>query len=323
MVLKFLITGGLGHIGSELIRQYAKRDDIELIRILDNLSTQRYCSLFNLPSEKKYEFIEGDINNLEILKKAMQGIDVVIHLAAIADSTYAMIHPEETEKINLFGTQNVLNTAIAEGVKKLIFPSTTSVYGESKGIFDENSSDEACKPTGPYAECKRKAEKMVQEANGKGGIQTFILRKGTIFGKSMGMRFHTAINKFSYLTAINKPLTIWDNALENIRPYLGINDAVRAYEFIEKYGKPGEIYNVLTKNYPMQEIIDSIKKNNLNVKIEIVSSPLSNQKLFQISNEKIRKLGFEFRDDLTQSIKETIELFRRIHYSGIDNGNLE
>lgn len=322
MALNILITGALGHVGSALIRAYSKREDVSLIRMLDNLSTQRYCSLFNLPEGKKYQFIEGDINNIEILRKAMQNIDVVIHLAAIADATYAMAHPEETEKINLIGTQNVLNMAIETGVKKFIFPSTTSVYGEAEGTFDENSPNEVYKPVGPYAECKRKAEKIVQESNGKNGIQTFVIRKGTIFGKSIGMRFHTAINKFSYLTAINKPLTVWDSALDSIRPYLGINDATNAYEFIEKYGKPGEIYNVLTKNYPMREIISSIKKSSPEVSIEIVPSPLSNQKPFQISNEKIKKLGFEFKDDLTQSIKETVELFRKIHYSGIDNQNL-
>ena len=96
--MKVLITGGLGHIGSKLVRAYAKRTDIELIRILDNLSTQRYASLFDLP-EKKFEFIEGDIMDISILKKVMKDIDIVIHLASVTDAPSTINNPEVTNKI--------------------------------------------------------------------------------------------------------------------------------------------------------------------------------------------------------------------------------
>src|SRR3990167_243260 len=100
MGLKFLVTGGLGHIGSKLIREYSKRKDIELIRILDNFLVQRYCSLFDLPkTHVKYEFIEGDISNDEDLKKVMKDIDVVIHLASITDAPSTISKPKETERI--------------------------------------------------------------------------------------------------------------------------------------------------------------------------------------------------------------------------------
>ena len=317
MGLKFLVTGGLGHIGSKLVREYAKRDDIELIRIMDNFLVQRYCSLFNLPNGKRYEFIEGDIMNDGDLKKAMKDIDIVIHLASITDAPSTISKPQETERVNFEGTKKALDAAISAGVKKFLFPSSTSVYGEAEGIVDEEFKD--FKPSTPYAETKLNSERLLQSVGKEGKIHTVVLRMGTIFGTSIGMRFHTAINKFCYLAAMNRPLTVWDSALNSRRPYLGLNDDIRAFEFLEKNGKSGGVYNVVTKNYSMQEVIDSLRTIISNVKIEIVKSPVANQKPYHTSNEKIKSLGFEFHDDLRISMQETVELFRRTTYAGIDN----
>ena len=317
MGLKFLVTGGLGHIGSKLVREYAKRDDIELIRIMDNFLVQRYCSLFNLPNGKRYEFIEGDIMNDGDLKKAMKDIDIVIHLASITDAPSTISKPQETERVNFEGTKKALDAAISAGVKKFLFPSSTSVYGEAEGIVDEEFKD--FKPSTPYAETKLNSERLLQSVGKEGKIHTVVLRMGTIFGTSIGMRFHTAINKFCYLAAMNRPLTVWDSALNSRRPYLGLNDNIKAFEFLEKNGKSGEVYNVVTKNYSMQDVIDSIKEFIPVVKIEITKSPIINQKPYHASNEKMKSLGFEFKDDLRSSMKETIELFRRTTYVGIDN----
>lgn len=309
--MNVLITGGLGHIGAKLIREYSQRSDIELIRILDNISTQRYCSLFNLP-EKKYEFVEGDINDIETLRKAMKEIDLVIHLAAITDAPSTINNPEVTHKVNYEGTWNVINAAMHANVKKFMYSSTTSVYGEAEGIVDEDSPEEMYKPASPYAESKRKAEKLIQNITLETGFPAVILRKGTIFGTSIGMRFHTSINKFCYLAAMNKPLTVWDSALDSKRPYLGLNDCVRAYEFLEKYGKPGEIYNVVTGNFEMREIINTIKQFSPDLKITITKSPILNQKPYHVSNQKIIGLGFEFYDSLLDNVRETINLFKSI-----------
>ncbi|MBI5803154.1 NAD-dependent epimerase/dehydratase family protein [Candidatus Pacearchaeota archaeon] len=314
MGLKFLITGGLGHIGSKLIREYAKREDVELIRILDNFLAQRYCSLFDLPqTHVKYEFIEADIRDIEKVKDAMKNIDIVIHLASVTDAPSTINDPQLTHKVIFEGAWDVVNIAMQAKVKKFFYASTTSVYGEAEGIVDENSPEELYKPASPYAESKRKTEKLLQRIYQDTGFPIIILRKGTIFGTSIGMRFHTAVNKFCYLAAMNKPLTIWDSALNSKRPYLGLNDCIRAYEFLEKYGKPGEIYNVITNNFEMKEIIDAIKSVVPDVRIEITKSPLLNQKSYHVGDNKIRELGFVPKDDLQQNIKETVLLFKVIN----------
>ena len=310
--MKILVTGGLGHIGSKLIRKYAEKENVELIRILDNLSTQRYCSLFDLPNSVKYEFIEGDVNDINTVRKAVKDIDIVIHLASVTDAPSTINNHELTNKSVFEGTWNVLNGAMQANVKRFLYPSTTSVYGEAEGIVDEYCPEEVYRPASPYAEAKLKTEKLIQEIVKETGFPAIVLRKGTIFGTSIGMRFHTAINKFCYLAAMNRPLTIWDSALNSKRPYLGLNDCIRAYEFFETQGKNGEIYNVVTENFEMQEIINTIKNIVPNVKIQITKSPLLNQRPYHASNEKIKGLGFEFKDNLSEHIKETIEFFRAI-----------
>ncbi len=310
--MKILVTGALGHIGSKLIQEYAEREDVELIRLFDNLSTQRFPSLFNLPKDKKFEFIEGDINNIPDVRGAVKDIDIVVHLASVTDAPSTINNPDLTKKVICEGTWNVLNASMHAGVKRFLYASTTSVYGEAEGVVDENSSEEFYKPASPYAEWKRKTEKMLQEVAKQTGFPIIILRKGTIFGTSIGMRFHTAINKFCWLTSMNKPLTVWDSALNSKRPYLGLNDCVRAYQFFETKGVPGEIYNVVTKNFEMKEIIDTIKKIKPNTKIEITRSPLLNQKPYHVSGKKLEGLGFVFQDSLEDSMRETISLFEAI-----------
>ena len=285
----------------------------------DNLSTERYCSLFDLPkTHVKVEFIEGDINDIELLKKVVNDIDVVIHLAAMTNAPETINKPEECKRINFDGTQNVLKASIDAGVKKFIYPSSTSVYGEAEGIVDENTAMEDLNPSSPYAVYKLEAEKLVQEANGENGIETFVLRKGTIYGKSIGMRFHTAVNKFVWLACMNKSLTLWDSAINSKRPYLGLSDAIRAYEFIEKHGKPGELYNVLTKNYTVNEVVEAIRKHKPDLKVVITKSPLLNQKSYEVGDDKFRALGFEIKDDIIEFLGEEIRLFETI-----DNSDFE
>ncbi len=308
--MKILVTGALGHIGSKLIREYAKREDVEEIRILDNLSTQRYCSLFNLPEDVKYTFIEGDILKEEDLEKAMKDIDVIIHLAAITDAPSTINNREATFHTNLEGTKNLLKAAARAGVKKFLFPSTTSVYGEAEGLVDENYDN--YKPSSPYAEAKFAAERLVQDFCKVHGLNTNVLRLGTIFGTSVGMRFHTAVNKFCYLAALNKPLTVWENALDQKRPYLGLNDAIRAFQFVEKQGKPGELYNVLTENYTVRDMVEAIKSFIPEVKIQLTKSPILNQKSYFVSDKKFRELGFVPQDKVRECIGETLKLFRSI-----------
>ncbi len=116
--MKLLVTGALGHIGSRFIRSL-KPGDWESIVLLDDLSTQRYGSLFNLPEGVPFRFVEGDVCTAD-LERYFEGVDFVIHLAAITDAPSTFERPEEVERVNCEGTRRVAEACGSSG-SKLVF----------------------------------------------------------------------------------------------------------------------------------------------------------------------------------------------------------
>lgn len=308
---KVLVTGGLGHIGSKLIVNLAGRKDVGEIVILDNLHTERYCSLMNLPKNVRYNFIEGDIRNAVDVRKAMDGIDTVIHLAAITNAPETIKFPELTREVNYDATRLMLKIAKERNVEKFFFPSTTSVYGPATGFVDENYKK--CKPLTPYAEYKLKAENEVLKENGK--MKTCVARFGTIYGYSIGMRFHTAVNKFVFQAVNRQPITVWEDALDQKRPYLDLNDAINFINFFMDQKNDrffGEVYNVLTDNATVRNVINIIKKYVSNVEIKMTKNPIINQESYEVSRKRIEKRGFKFSGNMEKGVKETINSFKAL-----------
>jgi nucleoside-diphosphate-sugar epimerase len=179
-----------------------------------------------------------------------------------------------------------------------------------------NEKCEELYPQSPYAESKLMEEQAIQSAASH-GLQGVVLRLGTIHGISPGMRFHTAVNRFCFQAANNKPLTVWKTALNQYRPYLSLNDACRAMaHVINNRLYNGEIYNVLTANHSVHEIIQAIElERGTPCKIDFVESQIMNQLSYEVSNEKFMDTGFAFRGSLKMDIHDSINLL-----SGINNG---
>src|SRR3990167_5548346 len=156
--MKIVITGALGHIGSYFIRHFSDEFSSPHIVMIDNLSTQRYASLFDLPSAATYQFIEADVCDARVdLVPIFQGADVVIHLAAITNAAASFDHAEEVERVNFNATKNVA-MACAKTNVPMIMASSTSVYGTQKNTVDENCMAEELKPQSPYATTKLSEE---------------------------------------------------------------------------------------------------------------------------------------------------------------------
>jgi nucleoside-diphosphate-sugar epimerase len=307
--MRIVITGALGHIGSCLIRILPDIFPDGEIVMLDNLSTQRFCSLFNLPPQGKYHFREADILSTD-LDTLFTGADAVVHLAAITNAEGSFAIQEKVEQTNYVGTERVARACIRTGVP-LIFPSSTSVYGTQANEIDENCSSHELKPQSPYAESKIRSEQLLRQLGMEQGLNFVICRFGTIFGVSPGMRFHTAVNKFVWQACAGIPLTVWTSAIDQKRPYLDLDDGIRSILFILS-GKQfdRQVYNVLTINATVREVIEFISEVIPDVRVSFVDHQIMNQLSYVVSCQKFIDLGFEFKGNLRQKIGTTIELLK-------------
>ena len=301
-----LVTGGLGHIGSALVKKLAPNHSVTVV---DNLLTQRYCSLFSF--NEPVNFVEGSFDDV-----SLDGVDTVIHLAAITDAASSFGNREEIEKVNVRDTQSFLKRCRDSGVSLFVFPSSTSVYGVSADVVFEDD-DQYLNPQSPYAESKLAIEETIEQELGE-SCKYLILRLGTIFGPSPGMRFHTAVNKFCYQAALGQPLTIWKDNYDKVRPYLGINDACCAIDhLISKKGSfeyryRNKVYNVLTENVRTKDIVGFLDKI-VGVEIKMVDTPLLNQCSYIVSNKRLKATGFWPQDIMIDEIFKTLKLLEGLN----------
>jgi len=305
--MKILITGGLGHIGSGFLHS-VRADDFDEIIILDNISTQRYASLFELPFEKRVRFIEEDIMTSDLSIIVAQA-DAVLHLAAITDAERSCDIPDKVRAVNFDGVRLIAESCLKNN-KPLIFPSTTSVYGTQQNVVDESCGEAELKPQSPYAESKLEAEQMLAELKER-GLRFVTFRLGTIVGKSAGMRFHTAVNRFTWQASIGRPITVWRTALDQKRPYLDLNDAVRAFKFaLKKNMFDGNVYNLVTSNHTVREIVERIRRKIPELKVELVDSKIMNQLSYEVRADRIKEKGFCFEGNIFSRIDETLDMLR-------------
>ena len=298
---KILITGALGHIGSNLIRNLDKSAVRDVV-LMDNLESQRFPSLYKLPRGFNFKFIREDIMTADF-SKYLSGIDAVIHLAAITDAEKSKQMPEQVEAVNYQGLRRVADACLKSKVP-LLFPSTTSVYGSQSSLVDETCTE--LKPQSPYADAKLKSEQYLQSLKKK-GLKFVICRFGTIFGHSVGMRYDTAVNKFTWQAANGLPITVWKTAWKQKRPYLYLGDCTRAINFVlRKDLFDGEIYNVLTTNFTVENVVSAIKKFVPKLAVSYVDSTIMNQLSYEVDDTKFRKLGFRPTGNLKSGINEKI-----------------
>lgn len=310
--MRVVITGALGHIGSLLIRELPSHFPGLEVVMLDDLSTQRFPSLFNLPEGAVYRFVEGDILKEE-LEPLLRGSHVVIHLAAITNAAGSFENQQRVEEVNYQGTVRVADACAELGIP-LVFPSTTSVYGTQSSHVDESCPLEELKPQSPYAASKLSAEQLLTQLSRSGKVACTLLRLGTIFGVTPGMRFHTAINKFCWQAVMGQPLTVWRTAMQQHRPYLDVRDAVRALaHVIARNDHTGQLYNVVTQNCTVAEIVELVERQVPGTKVTLVDSPIMNQLSYHVAAGRFAGLGFEFQGNLAHGIAETVALLRRSH----------
>ena len=152
---------------------------------------------------------------------------------------------------------------------------------------------------------------MLKKVGNKIDYITF--RFGTISGVSKGMRFHTAVNKFCLDASLNRNISVYKTALNQFRPYLSLQDAFKVFKFtIENDLFKNDIFNALSENCTVNDILNKIKKYKRDIKVKFVSSPIMNQLSYHVDKRKLNKEGLFLKNRIEIDIKETLKLLKNI-----------
>lgn len=217
--MKFLVTGGAGFIGTNIVKQLLILGHKPII--LDNLSSG-YKE--NLISESL--FYEGDVKDVSLLKKISQGCKTIIHLAASVGNKRSIDYPQLDTEINVIGTLNVLETARELGINRVVFSSSAGIFGELKMLpISENHPQE---PDSPYGVSKLSAEKMCLVYNKLYGMQNICLRYFNVFGPHQRFdAYGNVIPIFAIRLLRNEPIHIFGDG-EQTRDFVNVRDVVSA-----------------------------------------------------------------------------------------------
>jgi UDP-glucose 4-epimerase len=310
--VNILVTGGAGYIGSRLLHTLASVESLRVrrVRVLDNMREEKFPSLMNLPSGVDYEFVLGDIRNPDDVQTAIgDDTDVVVHLAALCNATISFERRDATEEINYGGTVNVVSAARrAPSVRRFIYASTTSVYGPTSGIVDEQSP---CLPASPYAEFKLKGEQEVLglSTDTGGRLSSTVLRFATVYGYSPGLRVHTVVNIFAFRAAVGAAMEVFGSG-DQLRPFVHVSDVSRAIAYcIEDDRARDEIFNVVGENASVNQIIALLRRHFPRMLVVQTDKEILNQISYEVDGGKLRGLGFSTDHNLEDGVEEYARLY--------------
>ena len=307
--MNLLITGACGHIGSYLAENIHKIKKIKKTILVDNLESNRFCSLFELDKKNKLKFYLRNIEKENSLND-FKNIKYVIHCASMTNAEKSFGKEDLMYKNNIDCLKTVIKFC-KKNKAKLFHLSSTSVYGKQADIVDENCEEKFLKPQSPYAEIKLIEEKMLKKESANLIYNTF--RFGTIAGVSKGIRFHTAVNKFCLNAAINENIHVYKTALHQYRPYLSLSDALKSFKFcIEKDFFKNDIFNILSGNFTVSQILKMIKKYKKKIYVKLVDAEIMNQLSYHVSKDKIEKEGLRLNYKIEKDIKNTLKLLGNI-----------
>lgn len=299
--MNIIISGAFGHIGSFLINKFKNDKKIKNILLIDNFLTQRYSSYLKL-NKKKFELVDKDVRDVDF-KKIKKKYDIFIHLAAITNAAESFQIRNKLKRNNFGATKKIVNYCKIKNIK-LIFPSSTSVYGKKFEIINSSNNMKNLFAQSPYAESKILEEKYIRKKLKK----YTILRLGTIVGVSDGIRFHTAVNKFCYQASLKKPLTLWKKFYKKKRPYLTLKDCFKTINLvIKKNIFFGETLDVVTNNYTVEDIVKMIEKK-IQIKKKFVNTEILNQNSYEVISDKLIELGIHLKSNINEEIKKTLKI---------------
>lgn len=305
----YLVTGGAGFIGSNIAIELVRRG--ESVRIIDNLATGRKENIESILD--RIEFIEGDICDLDIIRRAASDVDYVLHQAAIPSVARSVEDPVTTNAANVTGTLNVLLSARDAGVKRLVFASSSSIYGDSPTLPKEENMPP--NPLSPYAASKLIAEYYCKIFQSLFGLETICLRYFNVFGPRQDPTSHYAAVIPIFITAVagGRQPTLYGDGLQS-RDFTFIENVIEANLLACSAPKEatGEVYNVACgERFTLLDLLDeigSILKKKAKPLFEPARPGDVKHSLADISRAR-KSLSFEPKVSFAEGLSRTVEWF--------------
>ena len=305
-----LVTGGAGFIGSNLVEHLL--DHSVPVRVLDNFSTGKRENLAHHLDE--IDLIEGDLADLETVRRAMEGVEAVLHQAALPSVPRSVSDPLASNEANVLGTLHVLLAARDAGARRVVYASSSSIYGDQE---PEQAKVESMKPQpiSPYGVAKLAAENYCRVFYQVYGLETVALRYFNVFGPRQDPASHYAAVVPRFITAMlrGEPPTVYGDG-EQTRDFTYIADVVHANMLaLEAEDAPGEVLNVARhRPHSVNELVATLNQL-LDANIEAQhTDPRSGDILHSMADiERARtKLGYSPQVSFAEGLSRTIEWFR-------------
>ena len=302
-----LVTGGAGYIGAVLVPMLLERGC--RVRVLDRFLHGGH-GLEALRDEGDLEVLIRDLRDPRVHDEALEGVDTVVHLAAIVGDKACAQNEEVAVQTNWTSTVSFARRAAQMGVRRFVFASTCSVYGEGR---DEILTEESpVKPLSLYAETRYHAEEGLLELVGAGGFEPVLLRFGTVYGLSPRMRFDLVVNLLTMHAVARGKIRIFGG--KQWRPFVHVRDIARALDMGMTEAPPvgSPILNVgdNLENYQLLDLKDEIAARIPGVEIEVVPEA-SDPRTYRVSFDKIERLwGFRATRRVGDGIDEIARALR-------------
>jgi nucleoside-diphosphate-sugar epimerase len=304
-VTRTLVTGGTGYVGIRVVEEMreAQRD----VRVLDVLLHGQE-ELAAEQREQGVDVVVGDVRDPAARRHALEGVDEIVHLAAIVGDPACGIDPEHSTDVNVNGTQALLEDALAAGVKKFVFASTCSNYGRMADPTVPITEGGELAPISLYAEQKVSMEKLVLSRD-FAALNPTCLRFATVYGAAPRMRFDLTVNEFTRDLWHDHELEVFGEQFW--RPYIHVHDAARAVRTVLEAPREktqGEVFNAgrSEENYTKQMLVEAIRKQVDRGTVTYVKRR-EDPRDYKVSFDKIaRLLGFRPAMTVADGVAEIV-----------------
>ena len=306
--MKALVTGGSGFIGSNVVKELIERG-FE-VNVLDNLSSGYLINIKNYISDGKVDFGAGDVRDYASVERAMQGVNVVFHLAASVGRQRSLDNPQLDSEINLVGTVNVLEAMRKCGAQRIVYSSSAAMFGELiTPTIDENHPQNA---DSPYGVSKLAAEKMILAYAGIYNITAVCLRYFNIYGVNQRFDMYgNVIPIFAKRIYSGEPITIFGDGTQT-RDFVNAKDVARANIVAATKAKKTDVYNVGSgESITIQNLAEMMQDiSGINVGIHYAPERPADVKHCKANAEKIKRdLDFETEVDFKKGLSDYLKWY--------------